>query len=95
MKSKICWLSLMILNSFLELPVEVEFDFHPGCPEKRWGENVHPEEPAEIEITKISYNGIEIDDVGDLMLGVYVREAWDQLKAEADENNQAFRTGQL
>jgi len=74
----------MILKSFLELPVEVEFDYHPGCPAKLYGENVHPEEPAEIEITKVSYKGIEIDDVSDLMIDVFIREAWDQLKTEAE-----------
>ena len=35
------------------LPVEVSFDWHPGRPVKLHGDDAHPEEPAELEITKI------------------------------------------
>ncbi len=36
-----------VLNTFLELPVEVEFDYHPGHPAKLFGppENCCPENP--------------------------------------------------
>lgn len=35
------------------LDVFVEFDHHPGRDEVQYGDNPHPEEPAELEVTKI------------------------------------------
>ena len=35
------------------LPIEVSFDWNPGRPVRLYNPGAHPEEPAEIEITKI------------------------------------------
>ncbi len=81
----------MMVKSFLEMPVEVEFDFHRGCPEKRWGENVHPEEPAEIEIRSVKYKSeyIDTDTIDKRVMAQIEKEIWDQLAADeeaADED---------
>jgi len=77
----------MILNSYLELPVKVEFDYHPGCPEKLYGENVHPEKSAEIEITKISYKSelIDTDTIDKIAMAQIEKEIWAQPAVDEDK----------
>ena len=41
--------------------VEVEFEFNKGFK----GNNEEPPEPEEVEIIKVKYNGITVDDIVD------------------------------
>ena len=43
-----------------EIDVRVVYKIHPGTPERRYGDYPHPEEPAEVELIKAEFVGVDV-----------------------------------
>lgn len=41
--------------------VDVEYKVTPGTPARLYGDYPHPEEPAEVEVLSVKYNGHDFD----------------------------------
>ena len=76
------------------LDIMIEFDHHPGRDAKMFGDDAHPEEPAELEITKIwAELDHEMHDIKDslsteemrLNEGICWRKVADDARAAAED----------
>lgn len=71
------------------LDVEIEFDHHSGRAEKQFGDDPHPEEPAELEITKI-WATIDpekfniIDSICEEEVDLFEDKCWEKVREDAE-----------
>ena len=70
------------------LPIEVSFDWNPGRPVRLYNPGAHPEEPAEIEITKIVVvSGVMCiyDALNTKTLEALETECWEKVKTDKED----------
>lgn len=72
---------------FIELPFDVEYDFSMGRAAVMYpNDRASPEEPAELVVTSVKKNGLELIEVlSDEELEAIERTIWDDIEASYDD----------